>query len=82
MSPWFTVHNIDGGLMDNNVLRVALAKLNLPQIALARQLGVDHGTFSRWKRGWYPVPERYRGQLAAILGVDEKDLFPPAQERQ
>jgi len=78
-----TITNYDGGaVMDIDVLRVALAKLNLPQIALARQLGVDHGTFSRWKRGWYPVPERFRGRLASILGVDEIQLFPPTREGQ
>lgn len=61
--------------MDLETLRIALARKNLTQIAVARSLGVDHGTFSRWKR-WYPVPKRYRSKLAAILGVSENRLFP------
>lgn len=61
--------------MDLEALRIALARKNLSQIAVARALGVDHGTFSRWKR-WYPVPKRYRSKLAAILGVSENKLFP------
>lgn len=62
--------------MNNEILRVALAKKNMPQIALARALGIDHGTFSRWKRGWYSVPIKYRARLAQLLGVEESDLFP------
>ena len=60
--------------MNIEVLRIALAKKNLSQIAVARALGVDHGTFSRWKR-WYSMPQKYRSKLANILDVDEKELF-------
>jgi hypothetical protein len=62
--------------MDENVLRIALAKLNVPQIAIAKALGVCHGTFSRWKRGWYPVPKKYREKIAEALQVEEEALFP------
>ena len=60
--------------MNLEVLRIALAKNNLSQISVARSLGVDHATFSRWKR-WYKVPRKYRSKLASILDVDEKELF-------
>lgn len=65
--------------MNEQALRIALAKLNLPQIALAKRIGVDASTFSRWRRGWYPVPQEYRTHLIKILKVDERDLFPDSE---
>lgn len=62
--------------MNRKLLRIALAHKGVPQIAVARLLGVDNGTFSRWARGWYQVPVRYRAQLAGILEVSEEELFP------
>ncbi len=62
-------------MMNEQTLRVALAKKGIPQVALARMIGVDHSTFSRWKKGWYPVPEKYRSKLAKILNVRKSELF-------
>lgn len=66
-------------MINLEILRIALAKKNLSQIAAARFLGVDHGTFSRWKR-WYPVPEKYRSKLAHLLDVRENELFEGSKD--
>lgn len=67
--------------MNTKLLRIALAKKEMPQIAVARAIGVDHSTFSRWTRGWYPVPDQYRKKLAEVLGVDEASLFPDQKQK-
>lgn len=59
---------------------LALARKGIPAIAVAREIGVHHTTFSRWIRGWYPIPEKYKSQIAEILEVKVETLFPKARE--
>ena len=50
-------------------------ELNLDQIALARQLGVQQQTVSKWEQAkTVPKPARIR-QLAKVLRVDVSDLM-------
>lgn len=63
--------------MDATIFRVALARLNLPAIAIARRVGVHHSVLSAWVHGYYDVPRRFRRRLAKALRVRTPDLFPP-----
>ena len=56
-------------------VRLRREELNLDQIALARELGVQQQTVSKWEQAkTVPKPRRIR-QLAKVLGVDISDLM-------
>lgn len=59
----------------NETLRRALFRSSLDEPTVAARLGVDPKTVRRWVEGRLPYP-RLRWKLAALLGVDETDLWP------
>lgn len=61
--------------MNTKIFWVALARLDKPAIWVARELGVNQATVSRWVRGWHPVPLNFRSRLAEVLEVPEAELF-------
>lgn len=67
--------------IDEKIFRIALARLGIPAIAVANELGIHHTTFSRWLRGWYPVPEKLQPRLAEILEVRVDELFSAGDEK-
>ena len=50
-------------------LRVALAKANLTQRALARKLKIPDTTFSDWVVGAHPAPPGFETRIEKELGV-------------
>ena len=61
--------------INQRAFNIALAKLEIPGIAVAKELGIHHTTLSRWVRRWYPVPDHYRPKLAEILEIKVSELF-------
>jgi transcriptional regulator with XRE-family HTH domain len=61
----------------NDLLRRALIDADLTEADLAERLGVDPKTVHRWLAGRVPYP-RHRAKVAALLGTDERDLWPRA----
>ncbi|GAA2120665.1 helix-turn-helix domain-containing protein [Actinomadura alba] len=61
----------------NDVLRRALVNAGLREADVARHLDVDPKTVRRWLTGRLPYP-RHRAGIAALLGLDERDLWPQA----
>jgi transcriptional regulator with XRE-family HTH domain len=59
----------------SEALRRALADARLTEEDVARRLGVDPKTVRRWIAGRTPYP-RHRTALAALVGVDARDLWP------
>lgn len=60
----------------NETLCRALLQARLTQEDIAARLGVDPKTVRRWMEGRALPYLRHRWALAAILGVDEGDLWP------
>ncbi|MBC6456351.1 XRE family transcriptional regulator [Actinomadura sp. HBU206391] len=61
----------------NDVLHRALVNAGLREADVARHLDVDPKTVRRWLTGRLPYP-RHRAGIAALLGLDERDLWPLA----
>lgn len=62
--------------MPNDALRTALADAKMSEAELARRIGVDEKTVSRWvSLGRVPHP-RHRWAAAAALDVEEEMLWP------
>src|SRR5262249_37445654 len=59
----------------NEPLSRALLRAGLTEEDLAAELQVDPKTVRRWLEGRVPYP-RHRWALAALLSVDEADLWP------
>ncbi len=59
----------------NETLRRAIFSAGLSEDDIAARLGVDPKTVRRWVDGRLPYP-RLRWDLAALLEVDETDLWP------
>ena len=59
----------------NESLRRALLRARLSEEDVAARLQVDPKTVRRWLEGRVPYP-RHRWPLAAMLGLDEADLWP------
>jgi transcriptional regulator with XRE-family HTH domain len=59
----------------NESLRRALLRARLTEEDVAVRLEVDPKTVRRWLEGRAPYP-RHRWLLAAVLGLDETDLWP------
>jgi hypothetical protein len=64
-----------------NPLQRALGAADLSEDTVAADLGVDPKTVRRWLAGRLPYP-RHRSRLAALLGRDERDLWPNITEDQ
>jgi transcriptional regulator with XRE-family HTH domain len=60
----------------SEALRRALEAAHLREDDVAQHLGVDLKTVRRWIAGRRPYP-RHRLRVASLLGVDERDLWPP-----
>ena len=65
----------------NETLCRALLRAQLTEDDLAAELQVDPKTVRRWLEGRLPYP-RHRWALAALLGVDEADLWPQLRARR
>jgi hypothetical protein len=65
--------------MPNVALRQAMSEARMTEQALARLVGVDEKTVSRWvaQDGRVPHP-RHRGAACEALGVDEAVIWPEA----
>jgi transcriptional regulator with XRE-family HTH domain len=68
-----------GPTVPNVALRQAMADVRMTEHALARRVGVDEKTISRWvaQDGRVPHP-RHRWAACEALGVDEAVLWPEA----
>jgi transcriptional regulator with XRE-family HTH domain len=64
----------------NEPLRRALLRARLREGDVAARLDVDPKTVRRWLNGRVPYPHN-RAAIAALLGIDEADLWPDAGGR-
>jgi len=59
--------------------RVALAKKETSQIALAKKVGVDPSYLSRIVRGWAEPKTKIKHRIAKSLQVNVDELFPNSE---
>ena len=57
-------------------IKDALAKKEMKQVWLAKELGIGPNRLSLIVNEWVPVPQRLRDRLAELLGLSVKDLEP------
>ena len=67
--------------MPNERLRATLLERGLTPAALGDELGVDPKTVERWISGRTPY-RKHRFAVAALLGVDERYLWPGALSKE
>ena len=63
----------------NEALRTALTAKGIDRLDVAAKLQVDPKTVERWLAGRLPHPST-RAALAQLLGVEEEELWPAADE--
>ncbi len=61
--------------MEQTIFAVKLKERGLTGVALARRIGVADSLVSHWRKGRIYVPEKYREQIARMLGVPAEQLF-------
>lgn len=61
--------------MDGKALKAARKRAGLYQADVARELGVEQSTISRWERGT-PVPLEKVTALAELLGMRPEEISP------
>jgi len=61
--------------MNQQVFRIALARKGIPQIALAKEIGIHPSTMNRYVKGWFQVPTEIQEKIAKTLGVSVETLF-------
>ena len=62
-------------LINRKNYKIALAIKGWTQGKLAKRLGVDPSSMSRWAKNWYELPLTHRVRLSHLLNINYKDLF-------
>jgi len=59
-------------------MREIRKRLDMTLAELSFRAEVDEGFLSKAERGWKAINETAQGKIAAVLGVDRKELFDDA----
>lgn len=72
--------NSDTAAMIAGRVRDALEQTHLTQSQIAQALGVTQACVSNWKSGRRPISAVMVVRLAAVLGIDERELLPDLRQ--
>ena len=56
-------------------LKLLIVKSGMRQIAIAQELGISEGQFSKIVSGYAPLTDKIDAKLAEILGVKDEELY-------
>ena len=60
-------------------LQKAIQETGMPQIWVATQLGIDPAQLSKMCCGWAPGTDEQRHQIAQLLQLPERMIFPSVE---